>query len=153
MGARDTICAGGRYDNLVSDIGGPPTGAVGFAAGMEASMIAILKTRENNQKPKPDTSPLALDVYIVSIGPESRTYCFKLLNELRLGGIKVDMDYECRTTKAQMKIANKLDSRFTIIMGSDEIEKGVIKLKNMQTGEENFSEDTDKIIQIVKGNK
>jgi histidyl-tRNA synthetase len=153
MGARDTICAGGRYDNLVSDIGGPPTGAVGFAAGMEASMIAILKTRENNQKPKPDTSPLAPDVYIVSIGPESRTYCFKLLNELRLGGIKVDMDYECRTTKAQMKIANKLDSRFTIIMGSDEIEKGVIKLKNMQTGEENFSEDTDKIIQIVKGNK
>jgi histidyl-tRNA synthetase len=63
------------------------------------------------------------------------------------------MDFECRTTKAQMKIANKLDSRFTIIMGSDEIEKGTIKLKNMQTGDENFSEDTDKIIQIVKGNK
>ena len=153
MGARDTICAGGRYDNLVSDIGGPPTGAVGFAAGMEASMIAILKTRENNQKSKPGTSPLAPDVYIVSIGPESRNYCFKLLNELRLGGIKADMDYECRTTKAQMKIANKLDSRFTIIMGSDEIEKGVIKLKNMQTGDEDFSEDTDKIIQIVKENK
>ncbi len=153
MGARDTICAGGRYDNLVSDIGGPPTGAVGFAAGMEASMIAILKTREEKQKLKPDTSPLAPDVYIVSVGPESRNYCFKLLNELRLGGIKVDMDYECRTTKAQMKIANKLDSRFTIIMGTDEIEKGVIKLKNMQTGDENFSEDTDKIIQIVKGNK
>ena len=62
------------------------------------------------------------------------------------------MDYECRTAKAQMKVANKLDSRFTIIMGNDEIEKGVIKLKNMQTGDEDFSEDTDKIIQIVKGN-
>ena len=153
MGARDTICAGGRYDNLISDIGGPPTGAVGFAAGMEASMIALLKTREENQKSKPDTSALAPDVYIVSIGAESRNYCFKLINELRLGGIKVDMDYECRTPKAQMKIANKINSRFTIIIGTDEIEKGVIKLKNMQTGDENFSEDTDKIIQIVKGNK
>ncbi|MHC4267103.1 MAG: histidine--tRNA ligase [Planctomycetota bacterium] len=157
MGARDTICAGGRYDNLISDIGGPPTGAVGFAAGMEASMIAWLHTREK----KTDTSPLAPDVYIVSIGPESRNYCFNLLNKLRQGvkpqqeGIKVDMDYECRTTKAQMKIANKLDSRFTIIVGTDEIEKGVIKLKNMQTGDENFVEakDLDKIIQIVKGNK
>jgi histidyl-tRNA synthetase len=62
------------------------------------------------------------------------------------------MDYECRTAKAQMKVANKLGSRFTIIMGSDEIEKGIIKLKNMQTGDEDFSEDTDKIIEIVKGN-
>jgi histidyl-tRNA synthetase len=51
-----------------------------------------------------------------------------------------------------MKVANKLGSRFTIIMGSDEIEKGIIKLKNMQTGDEDFSEDTDKIIEIVKGN-
>jgi histidyl-tRNA synthetase len=153
MGARDTICAGGRYDNLISDIGGPPTGAVGFAAGMEASMIALIKTREKNQNSKPDTSALAPDVYVVSIGAESRNYCFKLINELRLGGIKVDMDYECRTPKAQMKIANKINSRFTIIIGTDEIEKGVIKLKNMQTGDENFSEDTDKVIQIVKGNK
>ncbi len=153
MGARDTICAGGRYDNLISDIGGPPTGAVGFAAGMEASMIALLKTREEKHKSKLDTSALAPDVYIVSIGAESRNYCFKLINELRLGGIKVDMDYECRTPKAQMKIANKINSRFTIIIGTDEIEKGVTKLKDMQTGEETFSDDTDKIIQIVKGNK
>ena len=74
MGARDTICAGGRYDNLVSDIGGPATGAVGFAAGMEASMIALLKTRAESQRPEHDTSPLAPDVYIVSIGAESRNY-------------------------------------------------------------------------------
>ncbi len=153
MGARDTICAGGRYDNLVSDIGGPPTGAVGFAAGMEASMIALLNTRKESQKSKADISALAPDIYIVSIGAESRNYCFKLLNELRLGGIKVDMDYECRPTKAQMKIANKIKSRFTIIIGTDEIEKGIIKLKDMQTGDENFSDDTDKIIQIVKGRK
>ncbi len=153
MGARDTICAGGRYDNLISDIGGPPTGAVGFAAGMEASMIALLKTREEKQKSSPDTSALAPDVYIVSIGAESRNYCFKLINELRLGGIKVDMDYECRTPKAQMKIANKIKSRFTIIIGTDEIEKGMIKLKDMQTGDETFAQDTGEIVRIVKETK
>jgi len=100
-----------------------------------------------------NTSPLAPDVYIVSISAETRNHCFKLLNELRQNGISVDMDYESRTPKAQMKVANKVNSRFTIIMGPDEIEKGVIKLKDMQTGEETFSDDTDKIIQIVKGNK
>ena len=150
MGARDTICAGGRYDNLISDIGGPPTGAVGFAAGMEASMIAILKTREENQPSQPDTSALAPDIYIVSIGNETRNYCFKLLNTLRQSGISVDMDYECRSTKAQMRMANKLNARFTVVIGPDEIEKKVIKLKDMQTGEETFSENTDKIIQIVQ---
>jgi histidyl-tRNA synthetase len=153
MGARDTICAGGRYDNLISDIGGPPTGAVGFAAGMEASMIALINTRDKKQKSQPDTSPLAPDVYIVSISAENRNHCFKLLNELRQNGISVDMDYESRTPKAQMKVANKVNSRFTIIMGPDEIEKGVIKLKDMQTGDEIFSEDTEKIVRIVKGNK
>lgn len=150
MGARDTICAGGRYDNLISDIGGPPTGAVGFAAGMEASMIALLNTREKNKKSETDISALAPDVYIVSIGADSRNYCFKLLNELRICEIKTDMDYESRTPKAQMKIANKINSRFTIIMGTDEIEKGVIKLKDMQTGEENFSNDTSDIVRIVR---
>jgi histidyl-tRNA synthetase len=150
MGARDTICAGGRYDNLISDIGGPPTGAVGFAAGMEASMIALLETRSQKQKSQPVTSLLSPDVYIVSIGAETRNYCFKLLNTLRQSEISVDMDYECRTPKAQMKMANKINSKFTIIMGPDEIEKEMIKLKDMQTGEETFSENTDKIIQVVQ---
>ena len=150
MGARDTICAGGRYDNLISDIGGPPIGAVGFAAGIEASMIAIINTRKKDSERKPDTSRLAPDIYIVSIGNETRNYCFKLLNTLRQFGISVDMDYECRSTKAQMRTANKLNARFTVVIGPDEIEKGVIKLKDMQTGDETFSEDTEKIVQIVK---
>jgi histidyl-tRNA synthetase (EC 6.1.1.21) len=59
MGARDTICAGGRYDNLISDIGGPPIGAVGFAAGIEASLIALMKTR--NRKSQSENPPIALD--------------------------------------------------------------------------------------------
>jgi histidyl-tRNA synthetase len=120
---------------------------------MEASMIAVLKTREKNQKSQPDTLPLSPDVYIVSISAETRNRCFKLLNELRLSGISVDMDYECRTPKAQMKVANKINSRFTIIMGPDEIEKGVIKLKNMQTGDETFSDDAGEVVSIIKKKK
>jgi len=150
MGARDTICAGGRYDNLISDIGGPPIGAVGFAAGMEASMIAIINTRKKDSERQSDTSRLAPDIYIVSIGNETRNYCFKLLNTLRQFGISVDMNYECRSTKAQMRTANKLNARFTVVIGPDEIEKEVIKLKDMQTGDETFSEDTEKIVRIVK---
>lgn len=153
MGARDTICAGGRYDNLISDIGGPPTGAVGFAAGMEASMIAIINTRKKKHGLRPDTSLPAPDIYIVSIGNDTRNYCFKLLNTLRQSGISVDMDYECRSPKAQMRTANKLNSRFTILIGQEELEKGVIKLRNMQTGEEKFAKDVNEVVQIVQSNK
>ncbi len=153
MGARDTICAGGRYDNLISDIGGPPTGAVGFAAGMEASMIAIVNTRKKEPERKPDTSQPSPDIYIVSIGSETRNYCFKLLNTLRQFGISVDMDYECRSPKAQMRTANKLNSKFTIVVGPEELEKGLIKLKDMQTGEEKLAEDANGVIQLVQQNR
>ncbi|MDR4497471.1 MAG: histidine--tRNA ligase [Candidatus Scalindua sp.] len=147
MGARDTICAGGRYDNLISDIGGPHIGAVGFAAGMEASLIALVKTR--NKEFKPDFPPVR-DAYIVSIGSETRNYCFRLLNTLRHSGISADMDYECRSPKAQMRMANKVSVKFTIIIGLEELGKGVIKLKDMQTGEEKLAEDTDELIRFIR---
>ena len=147
MGARDTICAGGRYDNLISDIGGPHIGAVGFAAGMEASLIALAKTR--NKEFKTDFPPVR-DAYIVSIGSETRSYCFRLLNTLRHSGISVDMDYECRSPKAQMRMANKINVKFTIIIGLEELGKGVIKLKDMQTGEEKLAEDTDELIRFIR---
>jgi histidyl-tRNA synthetase len=63
------------------------------------------------------------------------------------------MDYECRSTKAQMRTANKLNSRFTIVIGPDELEKGVIKLKNMQTGDEKLAEDANEIVQLVQRNE
>ncbi len=116
-------------------------------------MIAILNTRKKGPKREQDTSQLAPDAYIVSIGNETRNYCFKLLNTLRQSGISVDMDYECRSPKAQMRTANKLNSRFTIVIGPDELEKGVIKLKDMQTGEEKLAEDANEVVQVVQQNK
>ncbi|MDR4506108.1 MAG: histidine--tRNA ligase [Candidatus Scalindua sp.] len=148
MGARDTICAGGRYDNLISDIGGPPIGAVGFAAGIEASLIALIKMR--NKEYQTENPPVTLDAYLVSIGSETRSYCFRLLNTLRQAGVSVDMDYESRSPKAQMRMANKTGAKFTIVIGSEELAKGVIKLKHMQTGEENFAGDPGETIQIIR---
>lgn len=138
LGARDTICAGGRYDRLISDIGGPPTGAVGFAAGMEASMIALQNTTSvETQGIASLPSPM---VYIVSIGVEPRNVCFSLLKKLRASGISADTDYERRSPKAQMRTANKLNTKYVIVMGPDEVSKGLVKIKDMQTGEEKLVE-------------
>ncbi len=134
LGARDTICAGGRYDRLISDIGGPPTGAVGFAAGMEATMIAIQNT--TNVETQGIASLPAPMVYIVSIGEETRSRCFSLLNKLRASGISADLDYEGRSPKAQMRTANKLNTKYVLVIGPDELSKGMVKIKDMQTGEE-----------------
>ncbi len=134
LGARDTICAGGRYDKLISDIGGPPTGAVGFAAGMEATMIAMQNTA--NAETQCIASLPAPMVYIVSIGEETKTKCFSLLNKLRASGISADLDYEGRSLKAQMRTANKLNTKYVLVIGPDELSKGLAKIKDMQTGEE-----------------
>lgn len=145
LGARDTICAGGRYDYLVADIGGPETGAVGFAAGMEASMLAIknkMRHRSDRDGRSDESSsfiedPASPHIYIVSIGDEVRNECFMLANTLRSEGISVDMDYEERSAKAQMRTANKVNAKMTIVIGQDEVDNGTVKLKNMKTGEEN----------------
>jgi histidyl-tRNA synthetase len=148
LGARDTICAGGRYDKLISDIGGPPTGAVGFAAGMEATMLAIQKTI--SAEAQSDASPPAPMVYIVSIGEETRTRCFSLLNTLRTSGISADLDYEGRSTKAQMRTANKLNTKYVLVIGPDELANDTVKIKDMQTSEEKLVEQSSVVDILIK---
>lgn len=137
LGARDAICAGGRYDNLISDIGGPPIGSVGFAIGMEATILALENVMAKKSKPvyqEPGgPSPL---VYIVSIGEETRKQCFYLLNLLRKSNFSADFDYEGRSPKAQMRMANKLGVKYVIVLGPDELARGDVKVKIMETGEE-----------------
>ncbi len=153
LGARDTICAGGRYDYLVSDIGGPETGAVGFAAGIEASMLALKNSMsemsDSTKQRLFDIKEPAPDVYIVSIGSECRRASFLLTNSLRGEGISVDMDYEDRSPKAQMRTANKLKVNFVAVIGQDEIDNGTVKLKNMQTSDENVLEKA-KVAEFIK---
>jgi len=132
LGARDAVCGGGRYDNMVEEFGGPPMGAVGFAIGMEATLLAIRNIR--GEAAHAIASPT--DVYVICIGNESRGYGFGVLDALRKKGVATDGDYEARSPKAQMRTANKLGVRFAVVVGSDEMTQGVVTVKTMSTGEE-----------------
>jgi len=130
LGAQDTICAGGRYDHLVADRGGPEVGATGFAIGTER----LLLTLQAPEAEPPD--PRTPKVFVVNVGDESRGRVFHLVTTLRRSGIAADMDYEGRSTKAQMRAANRMNVPFVVVIGSDELAGGELKLKNMQTGAE-----------------
>lgn len=128
IGAKSTICGGGRYDNLVESLGGVETFAVGFAMGIERLLLAIENNNINiEEKDK-------LEVYIVSVGEESIKAGDKILNQLRIKGIKADRCYQDKGLKYQMKQANKLKAKNVIIIGEEELRENKVLLKNMETG-------------------
>lgn len=130
IGAQGTVCGGGRYDALVESIGGPVTPAVGFGMGIERLMLTL----ENNNIEIPE--PKGIDIFIVSIGDNAKKESFRLMYELRNNNISADMDHLNRSIKAQFKYSDKLNSTFTIVIGDEEVEKDVVTLKNMKTGEQ-----------------
>ena len=128
-----TVCGGGRYDNLIEECGGPATGAVGFALGLER-LIMMLEGMERSK---------VADVFIGSSGAEGFIKAHSLANELREAGIAADADISGRGVKAQMKYANKTGARFSMIIGENELAGESVKIKDMQTGQEiekSFSE-------------
>lgn len=130
IGSQGTVSGGGRYDGLVSELGGPSTPSVGFGMGIER----LLLTLENNniEIPKEDN----IDLFIVSIGDEADKLAFKLLSKLRANGISADKDYLSRGIKPQFKYANKLNAKYTVVIGDNEIEKNIVSLKDMESGEQ-----------------
>lgn len=130
IGAQGTVCGGGRYDALVESIGGPRTPAVGFGMGIERLMLSL----ENNNIEIPE--PKGIDIFIVSIGDIAKKESFRLMYELRNNNISADIDHLNRSIKAQFKYSDKINSTFTIVIGDDEVEKDVVTLKNMKTGEQ-----------------
>lgn len=130
LGAQDALGGGGRYDLLVEEIGGQPTPAVGFAAGIERLFIACKALNIKLGEPK------SIDVYIVTIGDKARDWAVKRLPELRNAGISATMDYIGRSVKAQMKDANRENAHYTIIVGDNELEEGKFTLRNMKQSEE-----------------
>ncbi|BBO17245.1 histidine--tRNA ligase [Candidatus Brocadia pituitae] len=136
LGARDAICAGGRYDNLISDIGGPPIGSVGFAIGMEATILALENVMARHKSISQEVCGPSPSIYVVSISDETKKHCFCLLNLLRKANLSADFDYEGRSLKAQMRTANKLGVKYVIVLGPDELARGDVKVKIMATGEE-----------------
>lgn len=130
LGAQSTILGGGRYDGLVQDLGGEPTPGIGFGCGIERVLLTCeaLGIEFPIQKPRP--------VYVATLGEETRLPALKLLNDLRQSGINADTDYRARSMKAQMRAANRINARFVAILGGDELAQGVVKLKDMETGEQ-----------------
>lgn len=124
-----TICGGGRYDGLVSELGGPEMPACGFAIGMERLFLAL-----ESQNINIDCKP-SVDIYIGSMDDESLMFAQRLSHDLRLAGIGAEYDKMGRGVKAQMKYANKIGARYSVIIGGDELSSKKAMLKNMALGE------------------
>jgi len=125
-----TICAGGRYNGLVKELGGPETSGVGFGLGVER--LLVLMDAENIAFPTADQ----LDVYVVGIGDEASATTLKLVQAVRGAGLTAERDYLDRKPKAQFKSADRLNAHYTMTVGESELENGVVNLKSMATGEE-----------------
>lgn len=130
IGAQSTVCGGGRYDGLVNEFGGGDIPGVGFAVGIERLLLLL----ENDGVEIPE--PERLTVYVAPIGEAGREKAFRVVSELRKAGIAADTDYMERGIKAQFKYADKINAKFVGVLGDSEAERGVIKLKDMSSGEE-----------------
>ena len=129
IGAQGTVCAGGRYDGLIQQLGGTPTPAVGFAAGLERLLIVMEQT--SVAMPKPET-PV---IYIAGMDSICRTKAFELACLLRKEGIFTEIDHMDRSIKAQFKYADKIGAKYVAVIGSNELQEGQVNIKNMSTGE------------------
>jgi histidyl-tRNA synthetase len=130
VGSQNALCGGGRYDLLVEELGGSPTPGVGFAAGIERILLAC---ENENTLSLPQEE---IDIYIVTFDKNLSDKIFKLASSLRNKGFKIEFDYLKRSIKAQMREANKLNSRLVLFIGGEEYKEGNFKLKNMKSGEE-----------------
>lgn len=146
IGAQGTICGGGRYDNLIEELGGSPTPGIGFAMGIER--IILVMEAQGVDIPK---APVP-DIFIASIGQDS--FVQKFTYELRKCGIHAECDHQGRSLKAQMKYANKSGARFVIAVGEDEVIKGIVKIKNMTDSfETELSLNANEIADYLGGNR
>jgi histidyl-tRNA synthetase len=130
LGAQATVCGGGRYDGLIEEVGGGATAACGFAMGLERLLI-ILEAQGN----KPAYMP-ANDLFIGAIGERGVKKAQALVYDLRKKGISAETDTLGRSVKAQMKDADKIGSKYSFIIGDNELEQSAAKIKDMATGEQ-----------------
>jgi histidyl-tRNA synthetase len=146
VGAQSALLGGGRYDLLVEQLGGKPTPAVGFAAGMERILLAC----ENENSFTVDEH--VIDVYLIRIDKELEVTVSEIASGLRRAGLNIDYDYLQRSVKAQMREANKYNARFALFIGGEEFEQGNMNLKNMESGEQQICllNDINQIINLIK---
>ena len=130
LGSQNAIGGGGRYDRLMEEYGGPPTPGLGFALGFERTLLAMQAA--GVEVPSP---PLA-DVYVAAVDDSVRGEVFGLTQALRETGIAAEMDHQSRSLKAQFKQADRLDARFVVVVGPDELVNGEVTLRDMATKEQ-----------------
>lgn len=130
IGAQGTVCGGGRYDGLIEECGGPSTPGMGFGLGLERLLLVV----ENQGVDIP--VPTYMDVYIANMGEEAAWEALRQINILRKEGIKAEKDYMGRSLKAQMKYANKINARYVVVLGEEEIKSRKIKVKDMNNSSE-----------------
>ena len=136
IGAQGTVCGGGRYDGLIAQLGGSDVAGIGFAVGIER----ILMLLENLGVEIPNDNEI--EYYVAPMGQKESEKAFEIVSLLRKKGITADFDHMNRGIKAQFKYADKIGAKKVIVIGSDELEKGIFKVKEMATGkEENVSFD------------
>lgn len=127
FGSNNVLAAGGRYNGLVSNLGGPETCGVGFACGVGRLLLAIEK--EEIILPISES----IDAFIMYVNEEEKKQAIKLSQELRMNGFKIDMEYTSRALKGQFKQADRLNSKLYIILNSDELKNNEVKVKNTKT--------------------
>lgn len=130
LGAQNTVCGGGRYDNMIEQMGGSPTPALGFGMGIERLLLTI--TELGIELPV-DSHP---DVFVAVMGNEAREVAVKLLSELRKHGIAAESDFTNKSLKAQLKLAYKYEVNHTLIIGEDEVNQGIVMVRDMLTKEQ-----------------
>ena len=122
LGAQNAVTGGGRYDNLFQEIGGLDIPGIGFAIGVERLISLLPEERDFRQYPH---------LFVAALGEEGYREAYKLINQLHLQGIRAVLDYEGKSLKSQMRRADKLKARYTLILGEEEIKRGRAVLRNM----------------------
>ena len=130
IGAQGTVCGGGRYDHLIEELGGPPIPGVGFGLGIER---LIMLMEANDVKFPEESRP---EVFIAVMGEAAKSFGLKLCRELRQKGVISEMDTLSRNIKGQFKYADRLGAKYTLVIGEDELKKGVVSLKDMAKSEQ-----------------
>ena len=143
LGSQGTVCAGGRYDGLVEQLGGKPAAACGFAMGVER-LLALMEA-QGIAVPAP-----TLDVYVVHVGAQAETVAMQVAEQLRDSGLGVILHCGGGSFKTQMKKADASGARFAVIIGEDEVNAGVVSLKSLRVQAEQVTVSTNDVAPLVR---
>ena len=130
IGAQGTVCGGGRYDGLIEELGGKHLPSLGFAMGIER--LLMLMDKQGIEIPKPSTC----DLYVAVMGESASLKSFEIIKAVRSCGLIAETDVVGRGLRAQMKYADKIGAKFSMVLGDNEIEQGKAVIKNMSNGEQ-----------------